>query len=84
MRLIDADELLTDNTWEWFDEWGNCTAAGKAIMDAPTIDAEPVVRCKDCTHRYQHDSGRYFCEMYYGMGDVSDENYCSFGERKEP
>lgn len=42
MRLIDADELLTDNTWEWFDEWGNCTAAGEAIMDAPTIEAEPV------------------------------------------
>lgn len=42
MRLIDADELLTDNTWEWFDEWGNRTPAGKAIMDAPTIDAEPV------------------------------------------
>lgn len=40
-RLIDADELLTDNTWEWFDEWGNRTVAGKAIMDAPTIDAEP-------------------------------------------
>lgn len=40
MRLIDADELLTDNTWEWFDEWGNRTPAGKAIMDAPTIDAK--------------------------------------------
>ena len=38
MRLIDADELLTDNTWTWFDEWGNCTPAGEIIMNAPTID----------------------------------------------
>ena len=41
MRLIDADELLTDNTWTWFDEWGNCTPVGRIIMDAPTIDAVP-------------------------------------------
>lgn len=43
-RLIDADELLKDNTWEWFDEWGNYTSAGQAIADAPTVDAVEVVR----------------------------------------
>ena len=76
MRLIDADALLESliKTPRYFDLKFD-------IDNAPTIDAEPVVHCKDCTHRYQHDSGRYFCEMYYGMGDVSDENYCSFGER---
>ena len=42
MRLIDADELLTDNTWTWFDEYGNYTAVGEIINDAPTIDTEPV------------------------------------------
>ena len=41
MRLIDADELLTDNTWTWFDEWGNKTPVGEIIFNAPTIDAVP-------------------------------------------
>ena len=48
MRLIDADELLQDNTWTWFDEWGNKTPVGEIIANAPTIDAVEVVRCKDC------------------------------------
>ena len=43
-----------------------------------------VVRCKDCDNRfYDKDRNLYYCTMYYGMGDVHDENYCSFGERRE-
>lgn len=38
MRLIDADELLLNNTWLWYDENGNHTIAGEAIEDAPTVD----------------------------------------------
>lgn len=38
MRLIDADALLLDNTWEWYDEYGNLTVAGRAVENAPTID----------------------------------------------
>lgn len=43
-----------------------------------------VVRCKDCKHRY-YDKERklYYCTMYFGLGDVHDENYCSYGERKD-
>lgn len=43
-----------------------------------------VVRCKDCCHRV-HDEERslYYCERYYGQGDVSDENFCQWGERSE-
>ena len=44
-----------------------------------------LVRCKDCKHRQYHEGlNRYYCEMYYGQGDVSDENYCQWGERREP
>ena len=40
----------------------------------PTIDAVPVVRCKDCKHRFK-DS---WCEY------VDDDNfYCAMGQRKE-
>lgn len=43
-----------------------------------------VVRCKDCKHRtYDGSRDLYYCNMYYGMGNVSDDNYCSFGERAD-
>lgn len=41
----------------------------------PTIDAVPVVRCKDCKHRFE-DS---WCEYV----DDDDNFYCARGERKE-
>ena len=40
-----------------------------------TIDAVPVVRCKDCKHRFE-DS---WCEYV----DDNDNFYCARGERKE-
>lgn len=42
-RYIDAELLLADNTYEWFDDWGNYTSAGQAIVDAPTADVVEVV-----------------------------------------
>ena len=41
----------------------------------PTIDAVPVVRCKECKHRFE-DS---WCEYV----DDNDNFYCARGERKE-
>ena len=41
----------------------------------PTIDAVPVVRCKDCKHRYS-DS---WCEYV----DDDDNFYCAMGQREE-
>ena len=69
MRLIDADKLnlllgISDRD-----------IYAKYMLDKmPTIDAVPVVRCKDCKHRFK-DS---WCEY------VDDDNfYCAYGERKE-
>lgn len=43
-----------------------------------------LVRCKDCRHRvHDEERGLYYCEMYYGQGDVSDENFCQWGEKEE-
>ena len=49
-------------------------------------DIVKVVRCKDCIHRIDRrsDLGHFMCEMFYGQGDVSDENFCQWGERREP
>lgn len=65
MRLIDADALI--------DELGisdeDIIFEGM-LVDAPTIDAVPVVRCKDC--------------KWWDECDELDENgYCHHGERKD-
>lgn len=57
------------------------------LDDAPTVDAVPVVRCKDCKH-YQFADNRAFgfpvkrCE-YTGFEDVDDDDFCSRAERRE-
>ena len=46
MRLIDADALMdeanSDGAYGYVD--------AKQISEAPTIDAVPVVRCRECKH----------------------------------
>lgn len=57
----------------------------EAIRNAPTVDAVPVVRCKDCTWASWRDmdGGVWKCKM--AMGDEYHENdfYCAWGERCE-
>ena len=82
MRLIDADKLRKDvldlpNCYNGFSD-----AYGKSMIidlvdEQPTVDAEPVVRCKDCRYRYQ--DGANFCLL----GTQSDEWFCADGERRE-
>ena len=58
----------------------------RAIKDAPTIDAVPVVRCKDCKHRDPEDK-RCDCgghEWVKGkILPVKDDWFCADGERKD-
>ena len=53
-----------------------CSAKNlQSISDMPAADVAPVVRCKDCKHRFK-DS---WCEY----ADDDDNFYCARGERKE-
>ena len=79
MRLIDVDAFLEKmkRTNRYFDVKFD-------IEEMPTIDAVPVVRCKDCIRRYDTDEcpmcflieGKYY-EYTNGNG------FCDRGERKE-
>ena len=84
MRLIDADELIavceilinTSTNGYLFEQ------AKWLAQDAPTIDAVPVVRCKDCkwwTKQEASLQGR--CDAY-GMYPTGAW-YCARGERKD-
>ena len=53
------------------------------IEAAPTVDAVPVVRCRECKHC---DPENYHCD--HPMGTAAPlrrkpDDFCSYGERKE-
>ena len=84
MRLIDADEAIINFGFEWDDISPTRDEFVAFLKKQPTIDAVPVVRCKDCIRRYDTDE----CPMcfliegkYY---EYTNENgFCDRGERKE-
>ena len=49
------------------------------VSVAPTVDAVPVVRCKDCTVPHNKYTG---CPELNGLVTPPDF-YCPFGERKD-
>lgn len=62
----------------------------KTISETPTVDAVPVVRCKDCAHVNieVRDYAMYLpkqCELYCELDElpVKPDDFCSYGERKE-
>lgn len=52
MRLIDADKLLQEIEFEYDLDYGetliNPRDFADAVCDSPTVDAVPVVRCREC------------------------------------
>lgn len=91
MRLIDADWVIEHTKpYELSDEDWSVTG-GTAIRlihnvidNAPTIDAVPVVRCKDCYY------GSYDSELNDAMICTSTndgywrhgDDFCSYGRKK--
>ena len=83
-RLIDADELL-----EWSEIIPLTDDGGIDINDfeeklktMPTIDAVPVIRCKDCKHYYALNEVRGNCSEYNFVEKIPID-YCSWAERKD-
>ena len=88
MRLIDADaflkDILTAGIGKTIIEYSESNI-GYMIRKRPTIDAVPVVRCRDCKHR-----GTDYC-IFHINGEPADEelllkldnDFCSYGKRKE-
>jgi hypothetical protein len=51
--------------------------------EIPTIDAVPVVRCEDCKYVQPTPDGRLICGATLNPNWVSEEHFCSYGERKD-
>ena len=91
MRLIDADWVLENiKPYELSDEDWSVTGGTAirlictAVNQAPTIDAVPVVRCRDCKYRFQNNGhSRDGCPIIDSNIWMGDDSFCSYGERKE-
>lgn len=78
-RLIDANAVLKKmQNWNTKERLINC------VEDAPTVDAVPVVRCKDCKH-FVSPQGVPVCVCFYGLRfpSLSGDDFCPYGERRE-
>ena len=77
MRLIDADILKIA-----FEEKGLSPVTNRIVDNVPTVDAEPVVHCKDCIFRDKF--GYCVAPMgEVGCARVDDDDFCSCGSRKK-
>ena len=95
MRLIDADALLKwlsewelqEAPWWGANGYGDAKVAEtiKEAIDAveqmPTIDAVPVVRCKDCKRHNAKAGKLYRCDLLNVWND--GDFFCADGERSE-
>jgi hypothetical protein len=52
------------------------------LGEVPTVDAVPVVRCKDCRWKEQEEPGMVYCPATVG-GWVDEDWFCKGGERNE-
>lgn len=96
MRLIDADWVLEHTKpYELSDEDWSVTGGTairlihNAIDGAPTIDAVPVVRCRECKHLNVVNRKELYAHcpktntVFLPFELDTREHFCSLGERKE-
>ena len=94
MRLIDADALIekfdekVDMKERLIDErtaerFATFCALSDAAEQMPTVDAVPVIRCKDCTFGHYIDYGHMHCLHPCGLTTNMSDDFCSYAERKE-
>lgn len=96
MRLIDADELheLFAETIAYIAERTDMVGALehmirasamviRMIDDAPTVDAVPVIRCRECKHSVDYyNDGECYCKRE-NLDYIGNWNYyCAYSKRR--
>ena len=92
MRLIDADELGVGRCSKDILPAAYCAGWNgliELIEKAPTIDAVPVVRCRECKHLNVVNRKELYAHcpktntVFLPFELDTREHFCSLGERKE-
>lgn len=84
MRLIDADKLVNRIVFHSDMPLSEKEAFEDAISEEPSVDAVPVVRCKECKHWEGEKRGQfwYFEQCALNQHIASCDDYCSCAERR--
>ena len=96
-RLIDADEAIIDFGFEWDDIPPTREEFVHFLKKQKTVDAVPVVRCRDCIHAVEIEKdyirklfidGTKQCELgradtLFGYSIITNDGFCDSGERKD-
>lgn len=92
-RLIDADALVKDidkyyqtciyphpgTTWR-----RGLELAVELLLEAPTVDAVEVIRCRDCKRFVDNKEARVtYCRRSLQDMTVNPNDFCSYGERRK-
>ena len=88
MRLIDVDDainkindLCVDSNENWIgtdnQSFVDHSEVIDILCDAPTVDAVPVVRCKECKYWQPY----CFCDLL--LTAMDEECFCSYGKRRD-
>ena len=84
-RLIEANaflkDILTAGIGKTIIEYSE-SDIGYMIRKRTTVDAVPVVRCKDCKWLYD-EMDDYCCRSHRGLVRICENSFCSYGERKD-
>lgn len=100
MRLIDADQIHhakyhgiaeiypSDVNIESYKRgWNDALDAVADPSCSPTIDAVPVIRCKDCKYKVEEEGvDEYPLDLvcsYWESDGLESTDFCSRGKRKE-
>ena len=86
-RLIDANKLID------FIDVGHLRHSGELcysetevanlLLHSPTVDAVPVVRCKDCKYRFKNNGhSKDGCPIIDANIWIDGNYFCSYGELK--
>lgn len=96
-ELLKALRQRYDNLKQWYKNTTNedaktnasfamaeCFEIGNIVKEQPTVDAVPVVRCKNCKHSQHWYGDKRLCYLWNETGiDVFEDGYCAYGERME-
>lgn len=87
MRLIDVEDVALLKTVT--DGGLSAKALWRRINSQPTVDAVPVIRCRECKfskayyHGPESNLGMFTYLCTQGLYDVNADDFCSMAERKD-
>lgn len=84
------DDVPEDHKKHWKGVQSGTNWCRNTVLEAPAADVVEVVRCKDCVCFKQTVSAlfphatAFICDFPYGLQkNVSENDFCCHGERKE-